>query len=188
MFRYMPSASKVLAVTLFAAALAIAGSAQSASREDNDACNGEKGNKAIAACTHIIEDANENVFTRAAAHLERGNVYALKGDYDRAIADYSQAIKLDPTYAKAYYNRGLANQRKGNFNRAIADDTAAIRLYPTDAVDAHNSRALADAYNNRGIVYIRIGNRSRGIADLRKAAALGASNAKRALRELGVAR
>jgi len=38
----------------------------------------------------------------------RGVAYARKGDYDRAIADYGQAIQLQPDDAGAYYNRGYA--------------------------------------------------------------------------------
>jgi len=31
--------------------------------------------------------------------FERGDSYAEKGDYDKAIADYTEAIRLDPKYA-----------------------------------------------------------------------------------------
>jgi tetratricopeptide (TPR) repeat protein len=30
----------------------------------------------------------------------------MKGDFDRAIADYTKAIDIDPNYAHAHYNRG----------------------------------------------------------------------------------
>jgi Flp pilus assembly protein TadD len=40
----------------------------------------------------------------ARAYICRGLAYADRGDYDRAIADYSQAIKLDPNYALARNN------------------------------------------------------------------------------------
>ena len=42
-------------------------------------------------------------------------------DYDQAIADYSQAIRLKPDYAKAYDNRGNAYSRLGRFDPAFAD-------------------------------------------------------------------
>lgn len=41
--------------------------------------------------------------------LPNGN----KGDYDRAIADFNEVIRLDPKYAVSISNRGLANERKG---------------------------------------------------------------------------
>ena len=51
----------------------------------------------------------------------RESLIADKGDYDRAIADFDQAIQLKPDYADAYYNRGIAYHDKGDYDRAIAD-------------------------------------------------------------------
>ena len=44
----------------------------------------------------------------AAAYLAREDQYSNLKDYDHAIADCSQAIRLKPDYAEAYNNRGLA--------------------------------------------------------------------------------
>ena len=59
-----------------------------------------------------------------------GRAYAKKGDYDKAIADYTEAIRLDPKNAEAYCNRGHAYEEKGDYDKAIADCTEAIRLDP----------------------------------------------------------
>jgi tetratricopeptide (TPR) repeat protein len=57
-----------------------------------------------------------------AAFNERGWSYAKKGDYDRAIADYTEAIRLDPVWsALPYYNRGSAYEKKGELDKALAD-------------------------------------------------------------------
>jgi tetratricopeptide (TPR) repeat protein len=61
-------------------------------------------------------------------------VYGNKGEYDRAIADFTEAIRLDPKLATAYSNRGLAYEKKGGYDRAIADFNQAIRLNPNDAL------------------------------------------------------
>jgi tetratricopeptide (TPR) repeat protein len=58
----------------------------------------------------------------------RGDAYGLKGDIDRAIADYTKAIELNPTYAPAYNSRGHAYTRKGDYIRAVADVTKAGEL------------------------------------------------------------
>ena len=42
------------------------------------------------------------------AYCNRGVAYANKGDYDKAIADCNEAIRLDPKDAVAYCNRGLS--------------------------------------------------------------------------------
>ena len=51
-----------------------------------------------------------------------------KGDYDQAIADYTQAIRIDPKYTEAYNNRGIAYRKKGNDAKANLDFAEAKRL------------------------------------------------------------
>jgi tetratricopeptide (TPR) repeat protein len=73
----------------------------------------------------------------------RGVAYRLKGDIERAIQDYSQAIKLDPKLASAYNNRGVAYDHKGEYDRAIQDYEQAIKLKPSP-----------ETYFNRGNAYL----------------------------------
>ena len=59
---------------------------------------------AIAACTHLIEAlARREIASSegAAVHVARGNLHAVQGELDRAIADYDRAIMLDPNRAVA---------------------------------------------------------------------------------------
>jgi tetratricopeptide (TPR) repeat protein len=95
----------------------------------------------------------------ANAYLNRGGAYANNGDLDRASADFTKAIELDPKYAAAYLIRGNLYGKKGDLDRAIADYTEAIRLNPKYAL----------AYNNRGLDYLNKGDLDRAIADLDKA-------------------
>ena len=62
---------------------------------------------------------------------------------DRAIADYTEAIRLDPKYAKAHFKRGNVYAEKAVYDTAIANYTEAIKLDPK----------YASAYYNRGFVY-----------------------------------
>ena len=55
------------------------------------------------------------------AFNNRGTIYKEKGDLDRAIADFSEAIRLDPKFAAAYFNRGNAYDDKGDDAKALAD-------------------------------------------------------------------
>jgi Flp pilus assembly protein TadD len=78
---------------------------------------------------------------------------------DRAIADFNEAIRLEPNNAMQLNNRGHAYIKKGDYDRAIADYNEAIRLDPT----------LARAFNGRGFAYMRKGNNQQAMADYSKA-------------------
>ncbi len=49
----------------------------------------------------------------AAPHLARGEAHKDEHEYDAAIADYTEAIRIDPKLALAYYCRGVAFDAKG---------------------------------------------------------------------------
>jgi tetratricopeptide (TPR) repeat protein len=86
-----------------------------------------------------------------------------KGDADKAIAQYTEAIRLDPKLTGAYYNRGFAYDKLGEHDKAIADFSEAIRLNPRDA----------GAYYNRGIAYQKKGDYGRAQGDFDQARTLG---------------
>ncbi len=89
----------------------------------------------------------------------RGVAYALLGQYEQAIADFTQTIHLNPQYAEAYYNRGLDYSNLGQYEQAIADYTQAIRFNPQ----------YAEAYYNRGLAYNDLGQYEQAIADFTQA-------------------
>ena len=64
----------------------------------------------------------------AAGALKRGDSLQEKGDYDGAIAAYTDSIRLDPKDARAYLSRGWAHVRNDESDKAITDCTVAIRL------------------------------------------------------------
>jgi tetratricopeptide (TPR) repeat protein len=106
-------------------------------------------------CTRAIQSGEYRRTGLAWAYYNRGNAYRAKGDFDRAIADYNEAIRLDPKYATAYNNRGTAYSSKGNYDRAIADYNEAIRLKSDFAL----------AYNGRATVWWQKGDYDRAVAD-----------------------
>jgi tetratricopeptide (TPR) repeat protein len=97
--------------------------------------------------------------SRSKRYFQRGNAYVRKGDYDKAIDDYNEAIHLDPKYARAYCNRGVAYDLKGEHENALADYSEAIRLAPD----------FAEAYFFRGSYYRKRGNYDNAVADYTQA-------------------
>ena len=49
-------------------------------------------------------------------------------EYDRAIADLTEAVRLDPKLGVAYYGRGVAYQKKGEETKADEDFERAGKL------------------------------------------------------------
>src|SRR5258707_14153271 len=86
--------------SLTAAVLAIGTAA--AAIEGKNECAQFSGDAAIAACDRAIGDNPNDPFS----YFYRGVEYKNKGDLDRSIADYDQAIALNPKIAVFYSNRG----------------------------------------------------------------------------------
>ena len=113
----------------------------------------------IEGCTSVIQSGRETQKNKTSARYNRGIVYRKRGDVDRAIADFNEAIQLDPKFVYAYYERGNSYKVKGDFERAAADFNEAIRLDPK----------FASAYNGRGNVYLHNRDFDRAIADYNEA-------------------
>jgi tetratricopeptide (TPR) repeat protein len=110
------------------------------------------GDDTIGACTALIRLTRQTPENLAKAFSSRGLAYVLKDQYDRAIEDFDQAIRLNPNYALAFVNRGGAYSAKGQYDRAIEDFDQAIRLNPNYAL-AFNSRG--HAYFSKGVAACR---------------------------------
>ena len=75
----------------------------------------------------------------------RSQCWSGQGDHDRAIADASEAIRIEPTLAWAYLVRSKHWERKEKFDRALDDASAGVRLNPTSPT-AYLVRAIARMY------------------------------------------
>jgi tetratricopeptide (TPR) repeat protein len=92
-------------------------------------------------------EANHKAYLDA---IKEGNAAYSAGSFDKAIANFNEAIRLYPSDASAFNSRGNAYAHKGNLYRAIADYNEAIRLKPNYAL----------AFCNRGIARQKLNNGS----------------------------
>jgi tetratricopeptide (TPR) repeat protein len=105
----------------------------------------------------------------AEQYFARGYLKGETGDLEGALADYDEAIRLNPEYAEAYNNRGIARRRKGDLDGAIADYTRSIEF---------NNPQLHLPYNNRGIARRRKGDLEGALADYDEAIRLNPEDAE----------
>ena len=175
---------------LFGTAIAATGCT---GQEDLRKCRSTDPDTKIAGCTALILTGNETKENLSTFYNNRGAAYFDKRDFDHAIKDYNEAIRLNPKLAASFYGRGDSYDRKGDFDRAILDESEAIRLSPKFAYAydargrAHRNKgdfdqAIEDyseairlspnyalAFNNRGDSYRSKGDYDQAILDFNEA-------------------
>jgi tetratricopeptide (TPR) repeat protein len=107
---------------------------------------------AIKGCDAVINETLKNL---ANAYYFRGNAKFGKSDFDGAIGDYGQALRLDPADPDYLNSRAAAYEGKKDIDRALADYNEAIKTNPNSIY----------AYNNRGAAFQRKGDFARAAAD-----------------------
>lgn len=96
----------------------------------------------------------------ADAYNNRGFYYYNEGKrYDAALADFDQAIALNPNVAKVWVNKGNVLAAMGRNDSSLVAFDRAIALKPD----------FADAWNNRGALKLQMGNLAGTIADCSRA-------------------
>ncbi len=84
----------------------------------------------ISGCSVLIDTPGLPVEQLSLAHGLRGLAYSLKGQYARALADYDNAIKLNPDFAVALNNRAWVYFKLGRMAEGADDVERALRLAP----------------------------------------------------------
>jgi tetratricopeptide (TPR) repeat protein len=106
----------------------------------------------------LIETFPEN----PALWSNRGNTRAGLNQFEAALADLNEAIRLAPDQVDPYFNRGAILEQLQRFTDAIADYDKAIELDPGEAI----------AYHNRGNAYGSLGNWEQARQDYQQATEL----------------
>ena len=132
----------------------------------------------------------------AAGLYKQGFKKTQRKDYKGAIANYTEALRLDPNFTEAYNMRGFARFQLRDYQGAFADYSKALQL-DSKATEVYYYRGLArfklasiegaiedytkalqlnanyaPAYYQRGLAYADIENIAAALADLKKAAQL----------------
>ncbi len=148
---------RALAAALLIAATGLPLATATAQTAEQWKCRGDADDldEQIAGCTRAIESGKYHGRNLAWAYINRGSVYDYKRDFDRAIRDYNEAIRLDPDAAVAYQDRAASYRNMGHFDRALADLDHALRLDPNSA----------PTLMSRGVIYFKLGATARAIVD-----------------------
>ncbi len=113
----------------------------------------------LAASVPYPEPVDEMEPALEGSFLNRGILYAKQANYKLAMADFDQAVKLEPDNAKSYDNRGHTRLLSGDNRGAIADYDRAVQL------DPHN----ANAFYNLGAARYFAGDYQGAAGDWRRA-------------------
>ena len=92
------------------------------------------------------------------AYFNRGLMYNGEQN-DKAIADFSMVIKLEPNEVRGYLHRGIAYRNAGQYDKAVQDFNKVISLEPQNALN----------YMNRGYAYYLAKNYDKARADYKTA-------------------
>jgi lipoprotein NlpI len=147
--------------------IVVSGTTLAASQLDFENCFAGEPDLRITGCTQIINDRSESEGNRTAAYYSRGRAWHDKDQFDLAISDFNEAIRIDPRLAPAYNSRGIAWGSKGKLDLAVADFAEAIRLEPK----------YAEAYYNRAVAYNDHRDFDHAISDFTVAVTLDPKNA-----------
>lgn len=162
------------------AGLGLAATAVAALADPAEECNRFDDPKLqIRGCTAFIKKGLLQPAIVSQAYTNRGIAYGNLRKPKLAIADFTEAIKLDDTVALPFYNRGNAYFDDKKIELALADFTAAIAREPTFAL----------AYFNRGLIREQRGERALSVSDYQQAFALDPTmeEARKGLERLGAA-
>lgn len=125
--------------------------------------------KAASACAAVIDNEKSAKADLVKALIARGALYARHDQIERAIADDSRALQLDPTRADLFNARGELWLRKGDKPKAVQDFGAALKLDPNHEKAKANHKAMARELERIGAQMAVAGKPSFNCARARRA-------------------
>ena len=134
-------------LSLGAARAATGGEPPAAAQIDVAAClsatAADDMDKAGPSCAAVIDNEKTAKPDLIKALIARGALLARHDQIDRAIADDSRVLLLDPTLADVFNARGELWLKKGDKPKAVQDFGAALRIDPNHENAKANHKAIA---------------------------------------------
>jgi len=137
----------------------------------------------------------------APIYVSRGNNKGISGDYEGALIEYSEAIRINPKLVEAYIYRGIVKSFLEDHTGAINDFSEVIRMKPSDQYsyraivfaagtvpdlnqnqvmsfdpNKHDHRAFT--YNRRGIEKSKLGDHRGAISDFTESIRINGEDAE----------
>jgi tetratricopeptide (TPR) repeat protein len=112
-------------------------------------------NEAFENYSTALEDCKLDDTTKMDILMSRGQVCERNHDLDQALADYTQAIELNPSFGRAHTCRGLLQIQRHDLSSALTDLSTALLLEPENA----------RAWNNRGTAYLQLNQLDLALSD-----------------------
>jgi len=122
----------------------------------------------VGACGELIANDRTARADRLKALIARAGVFSRRDQADRAIADYSAAVLLDPTQADIFNSRGELFWKLGDRPKALADFAAALKLNPDHPAAKANHKLLARELERQGALLAVAGKPSFNCARARR--------------------
>jgi len=94
--------------------------------------------------------SGDNQVEKATPHYEAGYRYYLAGDYEAALSEFQEAIRLNPGYPIAIAKRGLVYCALGEYEKAVEDYLNNPNPNWTEAYDADAKSTYAHAFLSVG--------------------------------------
>lgn len=113
-------------------------------------------------------EVRRGALARPETHFQKGEALRAAKNFDAALAEYREALRLKPDYAAAHFGLGITFRDKGDLADAAAEFREVIRERPND-IGAHSAL---------GLTLFRRGDFDGAIAEYREAARLNSQDAE----------
>ena len=138
-------------------------------------CRGTSPESVIEGCTAVIRSSGVTDHERGEALSRRAFAYHFRRDYPHAIADYEEALRLDPRAVSVHRQLGKSYGDSGNLQRAVSEYDLALSLAenelggagPQSAEYARRLALIGQILYDRGGIFEQLHQDERAIQDYR---------------------